>query len=315
MQLKRRKNGTGTVVFLGKGRYHPYAARILIGKDLYGKPLYYDIDTFEEPIDALVCLENYHKNPTPLKIKQNKYDKIVFFPKVPYPLVPVDVISSTIHRKNKRNYTFKQVFEEMKEKNPRRFKIEGDGDWGIAEGLIYTNVEQADFDIEEIRKIPGIKSAFNLDFGFTDPTAFVCEMVDNNEKVIYVFDEWYKTGTTNQKIAEQIKEMGYGGQIIICDSAEPKSIEELWDCGLRAEPSRKGRDSVTHGIQQIQNYKIVVHARNCPNFWIEIQNYAWQLDKAGKPTNKPEHEFSHGMDSMRYGVADLLMGDIYSFDF
>ena len=109
--------------------------------------------------------------------------------------------------------------------------------------------------------------------------------------------------------------MGYGGQIIICDSAEPKSIEELWDCGLRAEPSRKGRDSVTHGIQQIQNYKIVVHARNCPNFWIEIQNYAWQLDKAGKPTNKPEHEFSHGMDSMRYGVADLLMGDIYSFDF
>lgn len=209
----------------------------------------------------------------------------------------------------------RRIFEEMKEKNPRRFKIEGDGDWGIAEGLIYTNVEQADFDIEEIRKIPGIKSAFNLDFGFTDPTAFVCEMVDNNEKVIYVFDEWYKTGTTNQKIAEQIKEMGYGGQIIICDSAEPKSIEELWDCGLRAEPSRKGRDSVTHGIQQIQNYKIVVHARNCPNFWIEIQNYAWQLDKAGKPTNKPEHEFSHGMDSMRYGVADLLMGDIYSFDF
>lgn len=149
MQLKRRKNGTGTVVFLGKGRYHPYAARILIGKDLYGKPLYYDIDTFEEPIDALVCLENYHKNPTPLKIKQNKYDKIAFFPKVPYPLVPVDVISSTIHRKNKRNYTFKQVFEEMKENlfpTKKEMQIEkeqhikpGNGKFALHNSLNMTN--------------------------------------------------------------------------------------------------------------------------------------------------------------------------------
>ena len=78
------------------------------------KPLYYDIDTFEEQLDALVCLEIYHKNPIPLKIKQKKYDRIAFFPKVPYPLVPVNIISANIHRKNKRNYTFKQVFEEMK---------------------------------------------------------------------------------------------------------------------------------------------------------------------------------------------------------
>ena len=112
--MKKRANGTGTVAFLGKGRQKPYAARILIGKDLYGKPLYYDIDTFEEQLDALVCLEIYHKNPIPLKIKQNKYDRIAFFPKVPYPLVPVNIISANIHRKNKRNYTFKQVFEEMK---------------------------------------------------------------------------------------------------------------------------------------------------------------------------------------------------------
>lgn len=113
--MKKRANGTGTVVFLGKGRQKPYAARILIGKDLNGKPLYYDIDTFEEELDALVCLEVYHKNPTPLKIKQSKYDRIAFFPKVPYPLVPVNTMSTTIHRKNKKNYTFKQVFEEMRE--------------------------------------------------------------------------------------------------------------------------------------------------------------------------------------------------------
>ena len=204
-------------------------------------------------------------------------------------------------------------FDKMKINNPRRFRIEGDGEWGIAEGLIYTNFEMADFDREKVRQIPGIKSAFSLDFGFTDPNAFICSMVDNNAKVIYIFDEWYQVGTTNQKIAEQIKAMGYGGQRIVCDSAEPKSIAELQECGLRAEPSRKGKDSVNFGIQQIQNYKIIVHPK-CMEFWKEINNYCWAKDKFDKPTDKPEHEFSHGMDSLRYGVSDLLLGDTFSFD-
>ena len=107
--------------------------------------------------------------------------------------------------------------------------------------------------------------------------------------------------------------MGYGGERIICDSAEPKSIAELQEAGIKAEPSRKGRDSVNHGIQQIQNYKIIVHPK-CKEFWREIQNYCWSLDRNGRITDKPDHEFSHGMDSMRYGVAHLLLGDVYSWD-
>lgn len=207
----------------------------------------------------------------------------------------------------------RNIFLKMKQNNPRRYRIEGDGEWGIAEGLIYTNVVCEDFDINEVRKISGIKSAFNLDFGFTDPNAFVCEMVDNAAKRIYIFDEWYKTGVTNKIIAEQIKAMGYGGQKIICDSAEPKSIAELQEEGIQAEPSRKGKDSVNHGIQLIQNYQIVVHPR-CTEFKKEIDNYCWSKDKDGKPTDKPDHEFSHGMDSMRYGVSKILLPDAFSFD-
>ena len=207
----------------------------------------------------------------------------------------------------------RNIFLKMKVQNPRRYRIEGDGDWGIAEGLIYTNVRVEEFDVDEIRKIKGIKAAFNLDFGFTDPNAFVCEMVDNAAMRIYIFDEWYKTGVTNKTIAEQIKKMGYGGQRIVCDSAEPKSIAELQDEGIKAEPSRKGKDSVNHGIQLIQNYEIVVHPR-CTEFYKEISNYCWAKDKDGKLTDKPDHEFSHGMDSMRYGVSKLLLPDTFSFD-
>lgn len=208
----------------------------------------------------------------------------------------------------------RNIFLKMKKNNPRRYRIEGNGDWGIAEGLIYEKVRFEDFDIDAVRAIPGIKAAFGLDFGFTDPNAFVCLMIDNAEMKIYVFDEWYKTGVTNKIIAQAIKDKGYGGQKIICDSAEPKSIAELQEEGINAEPSRKGKDSVNHGIQLCQNYEIIVHERNCPEFKKEISNYCWEKDKNGKPTDKPDHEFSHGMDSMRYGVSKILIPDTFSFD-
>lgn len=113
--LKRRKNGKGTVAFLGNNRSKPFAARITIGKDINGKPLYYDIDTFEEDIDALVCLENYHKEPYPLYIKEDKYNRIFTFPCRPYPLVAVQNPHKNIIEKVKQdNYTFKQLFEKFK---------------------------------------------------------------------------------------------------------------------------------------------------------------------------------------------------------
>ena len=115
-EKKKRRNNTGSAVYLGDNRFNPWASRILIGKNIDGKPIYFDIDTFETELDALVCLENYHKNPTPLYIKEDKYNKITTFPAKPYPLVPVQNPNIEIVEKVKKdNYTFKQLFEEFKE--------------------------------------------------------------------------------------------------------------------------------------------------------------------------------------------------------
>lgn len=206
----------------------------------------------------------------------------------------------------------RNLFTEMKQNNPRRYRIEGEGEWGISEGLIYENVEFADFDIDALRQ-SGLKPAYGLDFGYTDPNAFVAMLVDNDKKIIYIFDEFYKTGITNKQIAEEIKRKGYGSERIICDCAEPKSIAELRDEGIRTEPSRKGRDSVTHGIQLIQNYKIIVHPR-CVNVTREISNYCWEKTKDGKLTDKPDHEFSHGMDALRYGIQKAVRPSVFSFE-
>lgn len=114
--MKKRLNGKGTVAFLGAGRNKPFAARISIGKDINGTMIYYDIDTFETELDALVCLENYHKNPTPLYIKENKYNRIVTFPQNPYPLVSVKTPNKKIIERTKKDtYTFRQLFKEFKE--------------------------------------------------------------------------------------------------------------------------------------------------------------------------------------------------------
>lgn len=207
-----------------------------------------------------------------------------------------------------------KIFEDMKKNNPRRFRIEGEGEWGINSGLIYEKVRFEDFDTDKVKSVPGTVSAFGLDFGFTDPNAFVAMLINNKAKTIHIFDEWYKTGVTNREIAAQLIKMGYGTQRIVCDSAEPKSIAELQQNGVRnAEASRKGADSVLHGIQLLQNYTFIIHTR-CKETYKCFSNYVWAKDKFGKPIDKPEHEFSHAPDAVRYGAAKVLLPDRFSFD-
>lgn len=196
-----------------------------------------------------------------------------------------------------------KVFEKMKLNNPKRYRVAGLGEWGSVDGLIYENVEERDFDIDKIRGKKGVESTFGLDFGYTnDPSAFFCGLIDLEESVIYVFDEFYEKGMSNKKIYEKITELGYRKERIVADGVEPKSIDELKDLGLWGiVGSKKGKDSVNNGIQFIQNFKIIVHPR-CVNFLTEIYNYQWDKDKFGRSINVPAHDFSHMMDAMRYAV-------------
>ncbi len=208
-----------------------------------------------------------------------------------------------------------KVFERMKRDNPRRYKVAGLGEWGITEGVIYDNWHEERFDLDEIRQIPGIRSAFGLDFGYSiDPAALFCGLVDNNKRKIYVFDELYEKGLTNKMLFEKLQSKGYIKERIIADSAEPKSIAELWDLGARrVTAARKGKDSINNGIQYVQNYEIIIHPK-CVNFLTEISNYAWDKDKAGNLMTKPLEGFDHLMDAMRYAMMDVQLGDTFSFD-
>ncbi|MGE6896831.1 PBSX family phage terminase large subunit [Priestia flexa] len=186
--------------------------------------------------------------------------------------------------------------------NPRRARIVCDGDWGIADGLVFDNFKVEDFSQEEaIRTCRDV--ANGLDFGYVhDPTAFISLAVDEKAKKIYVLDEIYEKGLSNQRIYDKLKSKGYERSTIIADSAEPKSIDELKRLGLRRiKGAAKGKDSIMHGVQFIQNYEIIIHP-SCKHFIEEINNYVFDKDREGNTLNKPIDEFNHLMDAMRYAI-------------
>lgn len=197
------------------------------------------------------------------------------------------------------------LFEEMK-KNPRRYRTAGLGEWGIVEGLVYENWEERVFDVHEISIRPSVRSAFGMDFGYVnDPSTLFCGLIDTVAREIYVFDEMYEKGMSNEDIKDRVSEMGYSKERIKADSAEPKSIAYLRKAGLtRIRAAKKGPDSIRAGISIIQDYKIIIHPR-CVNFITEISNYTWDKDKFDNAINKPIDDFNHLMDAMRYAMEEF----------
>lgn len=200
-----------------------------------------------------------------------------------------------------------RLFDNMKEKNPRRYQVAGLGNWGIVDGLVYENWEEKEFTLDQVINCDSVNG---IDFGYTnDPAAVFIGFIDTEHKKLYVWDEIYKKGLSNKKLYEEIENVHYQKKSFTADCAEPKSIDELRGYGLRVEKSQKGKDSITHGIQYIQDFEIIIHPR-CVNFITEIGNYTWDEDRLGNKINRPIDDFNHLMDAMRYAVEKYTFGRV-----
>lgn len=196
---------------------------------------------------------------------------------------------------------------EMKETNFFKYRVYALGEFASLGQSIYTNHRIESFSEYELRK-QGIPAFFGMDFGYTnDPSTLVKVYVDDVNKRMYIADEMYEKGFLNSDIINWINRRGYYKEVITADSAEPKSIEEIKRSGIRRmKPARKGKDSILHGIQFIQNYELIVHPK-CKNFQIELDNYTWEKDKnTNEYLNKPIDEYNHLMDALRYAVEDIM---------
>ena len=199
-----------------------------------------------------------------------------------------------------------QRYERMKEENPRRYAVVGLGEWGMSEGLIFENWEVRDFDVQKLPEVWKYKFVFGLDYGYTnDPTAFIAAAVNPVDKLLYIYDEHYETRMLNNQIAAMIVGKGFSKERIRADSAEPKSNDELRRLGIsRLINASKGPDSVRYGIDNIQQYRIIVRPC-CENTIAELSSYIWAKNNDGTGKDKPVDKNNHLMDALRYAMEDV----------
>lgn len=180
--------------------------------------------------------------------------------------------------------------------NKSWWRVYGEGKLGEVEGKIYKNWQIIDTVPHEARL-----ERYGLDFGYSnDPTSLVAVYVYNGG---YIVDEiLFQKGLSNKQIAETI--LNQEKALVIADSAEPKSIDEIKSYGVSILGADKGKDSVNNGIQFVQDQRVSMTRRSI-NIIKEYRNYLWETDKDGKILNVPEHTFSHSMDAIRYALASF----------
>lgn len=182
------------------------------------------------------------------------------------------------------------------ETDPYYFNVYTLGNWGILGNVIFKNWSVED--LSEMRN-QFTELRAGLDFGYSsDPAAVVVSHYDRMRKTIYIFDELYETGLTNDLLAQEVIKK-IGEYYITCDSAEPKSIAELGQYGVTARAASKGKDSILHGIQWLQQQKIVIDT-NCINMRNELQMYKWKEDAGGNSLPIPLDKNNHLIDALRY---------------
>lgn len=202
---------------------------------------------------------------------------------------------------DKENY---RALEEMKIRNPAKYRVYGEGKWGTdPEGLVITNWREEEFDEFELAKT--LEHRAGMDLGWIDKTAIIDTLYDRKNNTIYVFNEFYKSGQQLSDMVKALEDMSLKKSKVRVDSAEPRTIQYLRNNGIDATGAQKGADSVKAGIMFLQDALIIVHPR-CVNFKTELENFSYIKSKqTGEWTEETTHEWSHAIDACRYAYSDI----------
>jgi phage terminase large subunit len=203
------------------------------------------------------------------------------------------------------NSEYVKSLEELYERNPAKARIFCDGLWGVdSEGLVFQNWKQEDFDSMDLAA-KGYEHRVGMDLGWIDKSAIIETLYDRQNKTIYIFNEFYKSGCQLSELAAAIEKMNLKRTKIYVDAAEPRSIQYFKSEGIRAEACSKGKDSVKAGLMFLQDHLLIVHPR-CKNFITELENFSYIKSKqTGEWTEDTTHEWSHAIDACRYGYSDI----------
>jgi len=198
--------------------------------------------------------------------------------------------------------------EKLKARNETAYRHEYLGEVTGTGGAVFENVEDMAMSNEFVGNFDRLY--YGLDFGFAvDPLAYVAMYYDAKREDLYIFDELYRQKMTNSQAAKAIKVRINGGRIL-ADAAEPKSIAEMSDYGLRISGARKGPDSIDFGMRWLQNRAhIYIDKRRCPNTYKEFVTYEYDRNKDGQFISAYPDANNHSIDAVRYGLSEIMNRD------
>ena len=214
--------------------------------------------------------------------------------------------------------------ERLKEINERAYKHEYLGEATGTGGEVFPQITVRKITDEEINELQYIYCG--VDFGFSvDPAVFMRVAYDSKHDTVFLLDEIYRKHMSNSELANEIKARGYDytgemrrgsyvaegmiiaeKQVITCDSAEPKSINDLKGQGLRAFPCKKYAGSVLYGIKWLQNRRIVIDPARTPHAHREFISYEYETTKDGEFLADVPDRDNHTIDAVRYALDRLI---------
>lgn len=235
--------------------------------------------------------------------KGNWVYKKWFDPKAIYPVTQTFILKTTYKDNKFLPKDYCDALEEKINSNPNYYKVYVLGEFAATEGLVITNWKKQDFDFMQLAQ--SLEHRAGMDLGWTDPSAIIDTLYDKQNRTIYVFNEFYRSGCQLSELAKAITDMGLKKSKVYVDAAEPRSIQYFRNNGINATAAKKGPDSVKAGIMFLQDNTIIVHPK-CKSFIEELENFSYIKSKlTGEWTDDTTHEWSHAIDACRYAYSDI----------
>lgn len=215
------------------------------------------------------------------------------------------LILKTTYKDNKF-LTDEDIYALEHETDPYFYNVYTLGNWGVLGKVIFKNWRTED--LSDV--IPSFDNIYNgIDFGATDPNAFIRVHVNEGQKQIFVFNEYKKSNTLIDELAEELNNRISKDEFIVGDPQGAQAILELNNRGITVIPAKKGPNSINDGISWLKEYEIIIDI-HCQEFKNEIQSYHWQEDKLGNALPKPVDKDNHLIDALRYATELCRLGAV-----